>query len=98
MQAPYSFWGKYGEQDFGSNHGSFYRYDTDVPVFFRGAPFAAGYFGETAMVDLAATLARLLGVNQPASCEGQPIGEILLTPAAAPGTSKPAPRLRSRGD
>ena len=51
-------------------HGSFYRYDTDVPVFFLGAPFAAGYFGETAMVDLAATLARLLDVNQPASCEG----------------------------
>jgi len=98
VQAPFSFWGKYGEKDFGSTHGSFYRYDTDVPVFFLGAPFAAGYFGETEMVDLAATLARLLGVNQPAACEGHPIDEILLAPAAAPGTSKPAPRLRRRGD
>ena len=91
VQAPFSFWGKYGEKEFGSTHGSFYRYDTDVPVFFLGAPFAAGYFGETEMVDLAATLARLLGVNQPAACEGRPIGEILAAPAAAPGASQPAP-------
>ena len=98
VQAPFSFWGKYGEQDFGSTHGSFYRYDTDVPVFFLGTPFAAGYFGETEMVDLAATLARLLGVNQPASCEGQPIGEILAAPTAGPGVSTPAPRLRRRDD
>ena len=94
VQAPFSFWGKSGEWDFGSGHGSFNRYDTDVPVFFLGAPFSAGYFGETAMVDLAATLARLLNVNQPASCEGSPIGEIL----RAPSVSQSAPRLRSRSD
>ena len=41
--------------------------------------------GETAMVDLASKPARLLGVNQPASCEAQPIGEILLKPAALRG-------------
>ena len=96
VQAPFSFWGKYGEKDVGSTHGSFYRYDTDVPVFFLGSPFAAGYFGETEMVDLAPTLARLLGVNLPAACEGQPIGEILVAPAAAPGASQPATRLRRR--
>ena len=61
-------------------------------------PFAAGYFGETEMVDLAATLARLLGVNQPASCEGHPIGEILLPPVAASEASKPAPRRRRSSD
>ena len=98
VQAPFSFWGKYGEEDVGSTHGSFFRYDTDVPVFFLGTPFAAGYFGETEMVDLAATLARLLGVNQPASCEGRPIGEILAAPTAAPRASTPAPRLRRRDD
>ena len=37
MQAPFSFWGKSGDWEFGSGHGSFYRYDTDVPVFFLGA-------------------------------------------------------------
>jgi hypothetical protein len=98
VQAPFSFWGKSGERAFGSGHGSFYRYDTDVPVFFLGAPFAAGYFGETEMVDLAATLARLLNVNNPAACEGQPIGEILKASVSAPGASKPVPRLRRRHD
>jgi predicted AlkP superfamily pyrophosphatase or phosphodiesterase len=98
VQAPFSFWGKSGEWKFGSGHGSFYRYDTDVPVFFLGAPFAAGYFGETEMVDLAATLARLLNINQPAACEGRPIVEILAAPAAGPGLSTPAPRLRRRDD
>ena len=67
---------------------------TDVPVFFLGAPFAAGYFGETEMVDLAATLARLLNINQAAACEGHPIGEILPAPTAGPGVSTSAPRLR----
>ena len=43
------------------------------------------------MVDLAATLARLLGVNQPASCEGRPIGEILLAPSAAAAPTEPYP-------
>ncbi len=96
VQAPFSFWGKYGEKEVGSTHGSFYRYDTDVPVFFWGAPFGSGYFGETEMVDLAATLARLLNVNQPASCEGQPISEILAPP---PGPARPqAPKLRRRSD
>jgi predicted AlkP superfamily pyrophosphatase or phosphodiesterase len=98
VQAPFSFWGKSGEWEFGSGHGSFYRYDTDVPVFFLGAPFAAGYFGETEMVDLAATLARLLNINQPAACEGQPIGEILAAPTAGPGVSTSAPSLRRRND
>ena len=51
------------------------------------APFAAGYFGETEMVDLAATLARLLNINQPAACEGRPIREILAAPTAGPGVS-----------
>src|SRR5262249_37700977 len=98
VQSPFSFWGKYGERDFGSTHGSFYRYDTDVAVFFLGAPFAAGYFGETEMVDLAATLARLVNTNQPAACEGEPIGEILRAPEAARGAGEQSPRRRRRHD
>lgn len=96
VQAPFSFWGKYGEKEVGSTHGSFYRYDTDVPLFFLGAPFASGYFGEAEQVDIAATLARLLNVNQPAACEGQPITEILAAPGGSGKTS--APKLRRRSD
>jgi hypothetical protein len=71
LQSPFSFWGKYGEKDFGSTHGSGYRYDTDVPLVFFGAPFAPGNYGLAAQVDIAATLARVLGIAEPAGCEGE---------------------------
>ena len=94
VQAPYSFWGKYGETDFGGSHGSFYRYDTDVPLFFYGAPFRAGYYGQAEMVDLAATLARVLGVSLPAACEGKPLVETLAP--TAPVGAMPVPRTAPR--
>jgi arylsulfatase A-like enzyme len=94
VQAPYSFWGKYGETDFGGSHGSFYRYDTDVPLFFYGAPFRAGYYGQAEMVDLAATLARVLGVSLPAACEGKPLVETLVP--TAPVGAMPVPRTAPR--
>lgn len=71
VQAPYSFWGKYAEKDAGSTHGSFYRYDTDVPLILFGKAFEPGFRGETEMVDLAPTLSRLLGINPPAGAEGE---------------------------
>ncbi len=77
VQAPFSFWGKYAEKDHGSTHGSFYRYDTDVPILLWGKPFTPGFHGETEMVDLAPTLTRLLGVNPPAGCEGEVLEEAL---------------------
>ncbi|MSP61622.1 MAG: alkaline phosphatase family protein [Myxococcales bacterium] len=77
VQAPFSYWGKYGEKEFGGSHGSFYRYDTDVPLVLAGAPFRAGYHGQAEMVDLAATLARVLGVAVPAGCEGEPLVRVL---------------------
>ena len=73
VQAPFSYWGKYGEAPAGGSHGSFYRYDTDVPLVFAGAPFAPGYHGQAEMVDLAATLAHVLGITPPAACEGEPL-------------------------
>ena len=80
VQAPFSFWGKYGESDFGGSHGSFYRYDTDVPLFLYGASFRAGYYGQAEMVHLAATLARVLGISLPAACEGEPLVDTLVQP------------------
>jgi predicted AlkP superfamily pyrophosphatase or phosphodiesterase len=98
IQAPFSFWGKYGESDFGGSHGSFYRYDTDVPLYLYGEPFRAGYYGQVEMVDLAATLARLLGVSLPAACEGKPLIEIFVPKKAvnssvAATRSQEAPRV-----
>ncbi|MGE5817108.1 MAG: alkaline phosphatase family protein [Deltaproteobacteria bacterium] len=95
VQAPFSYWGKYGETDFGGSHGSFYRYDTDVPLFLYGAPFRAGYYGQAEMVDLAATLARLLGISLPAACEGKPLIETLVP--HKPVSTMAAPHAQLQG-
>jgi hypothetical protein len=75
----------------GTNHFTPYSYDRHVPLDFYGAPFAPGiYHGRVEPVDLAATFASLLGVNQPSAS----IGHILtqaLKPAAAVTYPKPVP-------
>jgi hypothetical protein len=99
VQAPFSYWGKYGEKDYGGSHGSFYRYDTDVPLWLYGTPFRPGWHGQAEMVDLAATLARLLGLTLPAACEGEPLVHVLGNAAtetpSRPAGARPAPRRRS---
>jgi arylsulfatase A-like enzyme len=59
-------------QDHGTNHFTPYSYDRHVPLAFFGTPFKpATYHGRVAPVDLAATLASLLRVNQPSASVGQ---------------------------
>ncbi len=77
VPAPFYFWGKYGENEKGSSHGSFYRYDTDVPVIFYGPWFQPGEFGVIEMVDFAATLAHALKLTPPAACAGRPVTTML---------------------
>lgn len=81
--APYYFWGKYGEKAVGSTHGSFYRYDTDVPVMMLGPQLLPGDHGVIEMVDVAATLSHLLGLTPPPGCEGRPVLR-MLRPVVAP--------------
>lgn len=73
VQAPFSFWGKYAEKDWGSSHGTPYHYDADVPLVLVGKPFRSGRYGEADMVDLAATLSEALRIPRPAACEGHPL-------------------------
>jgi Type I phosphodiesterase / nucleotide pyrophosphatase len=55
----------------GTNHLSPYSYDRHVPLAFYGSPFVPGtYHDRVAPVDLAATFASLLRVNQPSACVG----------------------------
>ena len=68
---PFYFWGKYGEKDVGSTHGTFYRYDAEVPVLLGGPGVRPGKYGVHEMVDVAATLSQILGVTSPAGCEGE---------------------------
>jgi len=65
----------------GTDHASPYNYDTHVPLAFFGLPFQPGtYRTQVEPVDLAATLASLLGVNAPTHAVGR-----VLTEALAPG-------------
>jgi arylsulfatase A-like enzyme len=75
----------------GTNHFTPYSYDRHVPLAFYGAPFAPGtYRGRVQPVDIAATFASLLGVNQPSASVGQILTQAL-KPAAAVVYPKPAP-------
>jgi predicted AlkP superfamily pyrophosphatase or phosphodiesterase len=66
------------EDDSGTTHGSPYSYDTHVPLAFYGLPFEPGaYRTHAEPVDLAATLASLLGINAPTHAIGRVVTEAL---------------------
>jgi hypothetical protein len=70
----------------GTDHTSPYTYDTHVPLAFYGLPFQAGtYRTSVEPVDLAVTLASLLGINAPTHAVGR-----VLTEALAPARHVPA--------
>jgi Type I phosphodiesterase / nucleotide pyrophosphatase len=62
----------------GTDHASPYTYDTHVPLAFYGVPFQVGtYRTHAEPVDLAATLASLLGINAPTHAVGRVLTEAL---------------------
>jgi len=76
----------------GTDHASPYNYDTHVPLAFYGLPFQPGtYRSNTEPVDLAATLASLLGINAPTHSVGRVLTEALTPsqPGAASGEGQP---------
>jgi Type I phosphodiesterase / nucleotide pyrophosphatase len=65
----------------GTDHASPYTYDTHVPLAFYGLPFRPGtYRTHAEPVDLAATLASLLGINAPTHAIGRVLTEALAAP------------------
>lgn len=75
----------------GTNHYTPYSYDRHVPLAFYGAPFApATYHGRVEPVDLAATFASLLGINQPSASVGHILTQAF-KPAADVSYPNPAP-------
>jgi hypothetical protein len=80
-----------GHESSGTTHFSPYSYDRHVPLAFFGAPFVAGtYLERTAPVDIAATFAALLRVNQPSACVGRVVTEALKPSGSA--TPQPGPQ------
>jgi Type I phosphodiesterase / nucleotide pyrophosphatase len=73
----------------GTTHFTPWSYDRHVPLGFFGAPFTPGiYHGRVQPVDLAATLASLLGVNQPSASVGNVLTQAL-RPASPPRIPRP---------
>jgi hypothetical protein len=67
----------------GADHAMPYSYDMHVPVAFYGVPFQPGvYRGACEPVDMAVTLANLLGINSPSAAVGHVLTEAL-KPASA---------------
>jgi predicted AlkP superfamily pyrophosphatase or phosphodiesterase len=80
-----------------TTHYSPYSYDRHVPLAFYGAPFVHGtYRTRVAPVDIAATLASLLGTNQPSSSTGRVLTLALHTPVYPSVATAPA-RSKTRG-
>jgi hypothetical protein len=79
----------------GTTHFTPWSYDRHVPLGFFGAPFTPGiYHGRVQPVDLAATLASMLGVNQPSASVGNVLTQALrpLPISLAPRVSRRVPR------
>jgi len=75
----------------GTDHASPYSYDTHVPLLFYGLPFQAGtYRARSEPVDLAATLASVLGINAPTHAVGRVLTEALSGAKRPDSPSHPA--------
>ena len=75
----------------GTDHATPYSYDTHVPLAFYGLPFQVGTFRtHTEPVDLAATLASLLGINAPTHAIGRVLTEALAPPHHAENSGPPS--------
>jgi predicted AlkP superfamily pyrophosphatase or phosphodiesterase len=86
----------------GTDHATPYTYDTHVPLAFYGLPFLAGtYRIHSEPVDLAPTLASMLGINAPSHSIGRVLTEMLppARRAAAPsmgGQDRGSPAVEGR--
>jgi predicted AlkP superfamily pyrophosphatase or phosphodiesterase len=61
-----------------ATHGSPHNYDAHVPIVFYGPPFKPGQYQTFARtVDIAATLARILGVTPTERLDGHPLTEAI---------------------
>lgn len=75
-QSPY--WFLYSKGPIAAMHGSPYRYDAHVPIIFAGPGIRAQKVArQVHPVDVAPTIAALLGMSTPASAQGVALPEVL---------------------
>jgi len=66
-----------GHYKTGTTHGSWYTYDTHIPLIFMGWKIPHGETNKTLhMTDIAPTIAALLHIQMPSGCIGDPITSI----------------------
>ncbi len=71
---------EYGSGGKGTSHGSPWNYDTHVPVFFFGKGVVPGeVLRRTSIVDVAPTVAALVGMARPNACIGEVVHEVVRT-------------------
>ncbi|QNI35647.1 alkaline phosphatase family protein [Edaphobacter albus] len=69
---------QFAGSEMGATHYSSFAYDRHVPLDFYGAMFTPGtYHDRVAPVDIAATFASILRVNQPSSVEGRVLTQVM---------------------
>jgi predicted AlkP superfamily pyrophosphatase or phosphodiesterase len=62
----------------GTTHGTPYRYDTHVPIVFWGAGVKQADISDVAhSIDIAPTVARMLGISYPSTVDGDPLEVIV---------------------
>ena len=78
----------------GTDHASPFSYDTHVPLAFYGLAFQPGIYRTHAEpVDVAVTLASLLGINAPALATGRVLTEALQPPRHSGATATAPPQI-----
>lgn len=79
-----------------ADHGVAYSYDQHVPLAFYGTPFKPGiYRDQVEPIDLAPTLAVLLGINKPTNSTGHVLTQALSTRSEAPSVPPTAAKPRA---
>jgi len=62
------------EKKYGAQHGSRHEYDSHIPMIFYGTNIPAKTSNEEVyIIDIAATICDLIGVNKPSNCIGKPL-------------------------
>lgn len=75
-----------------ANHGAPYSYDQHVPLAFYGPGFKPGiYRDQVEPIDMAPTLAVMLGINKPTSSSGRVLTEAIAQRAGAEEPASPRP-------
>ena len=70
--------GNYAGGGTGTGHGEPWKYDSHVPILFRGPGVRSGRFARSVTTaDIAPTLCNILGIEYPTGCVGHPLFELL---------------------